>query len=251
VAFMLKTPLGTIALLALSLFGWRLGARLSRREVVVLLGPAALFLVAMMLTRVNLGLRIILPVYPFVFILAARVATFAAPGWWRIVVSLGIVLAIAATAWSSLRSAPWQLSYFNELIGGREQAQRYLGDSNLDWGQDLFALKEFVDKQGAPIIYLSYAGTAPPHKYGLRYQHLPGWGHERLVPPPGDAVPADAPRHLLAISVTNLQGIYLPNKQLYHWLRDRQPIATLGHGIWVFDLTADTDALRRIRALIE
>jgi Dolichyl-phosphate-mannose-protein mannosyltransferase len=293
VAFILKTPLGTLGLLAVSLVGWKWGARIRRREVLFLLGPAALFFLAMMVTRVNIGVRVILPVYPFVLVLAARVATFGREGRLEqplprplpeagrgenrneqlsnpegqptlntpfplregcrgvrlmLVASGSLVsLCLAATAWSSLRSTPHQLAYFNETIGGPEQGHRYLGDSNLDWGQDLFALKQFVDREGVPIIYLSYAGTAPPAKYGLRYQFLPGWG--QLETPPDDKVPADAPRHLLAISVSNLQGTYLEDKQMYRWLLDRHPLATLGHAIWVFDLTGDVEALQRLSAI--
>ena len=265
VAFLLKTPLGTLALLALSLVGWKWGTRISRREWVFLIGPAALFLLAMMLARVNIGVRVILPVYPFLFVLAGRVATFGRGGWLEkpipeareggrgvrffVVANAGLIcVVLVATAWSSLRSTPHQLAYFNETIGGPAQGHRYLGDSNLDWGQDLIPLKQFVDREGIPIIYLSYAGTAPPAKYGLRYQFLPGWGH--LEDPPDDKVPANAPRHLLAISVSNLQGTYLKgDKRLYHFLFDRRPLATLGHAIWVYDLTGDAEALERLRAI--
>jgi hypothetical protein len=298
VAFLLKTPLGTLGLLAVSLAGWKWGARISRREVLFLLGPAALFFLAMMLTRVNIGVRVILPVYPFVFVLAARVATFGFPevrvgpdcraepepaaglgdpqaaglsqprsrpadGTYPaafpkreggrgvrffVLANAGLIcVALLGTAWSSLRSTPHQLAYFNETIGGPEQGHRYLGDSNLDWGQDLIALKQFIDREGIPIIYLSYTGTAPPAKYGLPYQDLSGWG--RLGPRPDDRVPPDAPRHLLAISVSNLQGTYLEDKRLYRWLLDRRPLATLGHAIWVYDLTGDAEALERLSAI--
>jgi Dolichyl-phosphate-mannose-protein mannosyltransferase len=292
-AFLLKTPLGTLGLLAVSLAGWKWGNRITRRELLFLVGPAALFFLAMMLTRINIGVRVILPVYPFVFLLAARVTTFGREGRLEeplprplpeagrgenrneqssnpegqptlntpfppreggrgvrfFVASTALIgLCLAATAWSSLRSTPHQLAYFNETIGRPEQGHRYLGDSNLDWGQDLIALKQFVDREAVPIIYLSYAGTAPPAKYGLRYQFLRGWGH--LEDPPTGKVPADAPRHLLAISVSNLQGTYLKNdKRLYHFLLDRRPLEMLGHAIWVFDLTGDADALGRLSAI--
>src|SRR5256885_2316381 len=116
---------------------------------------------------------------------------------------------------------------------------------SFDRGQDLPQLKEYMQREGLDVIYLSYFGTDRPEAHGIRYQYLPGYG--QFTAPP-DTVPADAPRHVLAISANNLIGSYLKNDpDAYAWLRGRTPTAVLGGSIYVFDLTGDADAIRRVR----
>jgi hypothetical protein len=88
--------------------------------------------------------------YPFLFVAAGvAAATFASTRHRRWVV-------IALCAWyggSVLRVHPQYLGYFNELAGGPSGGWRYLVDSNLDWGQDLRALKQWMDDHGvAPAV---------------------------------------------------------------------------------------------------
>jgi hypothetical protein len=145
---------------------------------------------------------------------------------------------------SSWVAAPHQLAYFNEVAGGPVNGSKYLADSNLDWGQDLPALKAYMDREGIPAVYLSYFGTARLEAHGIRYQPLPGFG--RVGPPGGEAIPADSPRHVVAVSANNLLGVYLDDPQTFAWLRNRTPTAVLGGSIYIFDLTGDPDAIRRL-----
>ena len=198
-----------------------------------------LFFVALVLARVNLGLRVVLPILPFVYLLAGR---FVAPGGWR------YLYAIVGIGWMIMaahRASPYPLAYFNETSS--HDAHHRLGDSNLDWGQGLPALKEWIDREQPGPIYLSYCGTAPPEAFGIRYEALPGYG--RIGPAHGESVPENSPRIILAIGVANLQGTYLQPPTLYRWLNDRTPIARLAGCIWVYDLTGDADAVERVRTL--
>ena len=246
VTFLIKTPLGTLLLLLASLALCRQGKPLDWSSVIFVLVPPAILFFATALSRVNIGLRYILPVYPFLLVCAARTATiqFGNSTWSRRLSPLLVVLPLALTAASVLPVCPHHLAYFNELVGGPDQGYRYLSDSNLDWGQDLKGLKAYMDREGVPMIYLSYFGTAPPSSYGIRYQYLPGYGH--LDPPPADLLPAEIRRELLAISVVNLQGLYLADHELYRWLEKRTPIAKIGYSIYVYDVTGDADAHRRL-----
>jgi hypothetical protein len=243
VAFLIKTPLGSLALILTSLALYTCGKPLERRDAIFLVLPVVVFFVAMSQAKVNIGLRHILPVYPFLFVLASRVATvhFQRRCFGPLVVGVPLVM----TAASSLWIAPHQLAYFNELVGGPDQGYRYLGDSNLDWGQDLKGVKAYMVKENLPIIYLSYFGTAPPEYYGIRYQYVPGnWPLE--WPPPRDKVPDNVPRNILAISVTNLQDVGNPYNPLFRWLWTRRPIAKIGYSIFVYDLTNDRVGLAKL-----
>ena len=240
VAFLIKTPIGSLLLIGASLLLYRAGAPFRRRDIFCLLGPVALVLIVATQSRTNIGLRHVLPVYPLLFVLASRLVTVRL-GPPSLMPAL-VAAALAATAGSSLPVAPHQLAYFNELVGGPEEGHRYLSDSNLDWGQDLKGLKGYVANEGLPIIYLAYFGSAPPADYGIRYQYVPGsW--PLAWPPPPDVVPADLERKVLAISVFNLQEVVTHPAQLFTWLRARRPVARVGYSIHIYDLTGDVESL--------
>jgi hypothetical protein len=139
--------------------------------------------------------------------------------------------------------SPHHLAYFNELAGGPAQGHRFLSDSNLDWGQDLRGLKAYMDREELPVVYLSYFGTAPPASYGIRYQFLPSFVENLQQPDLEERLPAKGGPEMLAISVVNLQGIYLSEDQeAYRWLKDRRPATTIGYSIYIYDLTGDVEA---------
>ena len=243
ISFLIKTPIGSLALIFASFAFYRAGSPLRRRDAIVLLLPVVIFFTVMTQSKISIGLRHILPVYPLLFVLASRLATVRLHRPWLAPVLIGIPVVL--TAISSLRVAPHQLAYFNELVGGPEEGYRYLSDSNLDWGQDLEGLKAYIDKNNLPMIYLSYFGTAPPSYYGIRYQYVPGaWPLE--WPPPADKVPATAPRKILAISVYNLQDVSTAYYPLFRWLWTRNPIAKIGYSIFVYDLTEDREGLAKL-----
>jgi 4-amino-4-deoxy-L-arabinose transferase-like glycosyltransferase len=243
VAFLIKTPIGTLLLIAASLMFYRHGTSLRWHGAIFLLFPVIFIFLAMTQSKVNIGVRHILPVYPFLLILAGRLATVAFER--RRMRFLLIGMPMMLTALSALRIAPHHLAYFNEFVGGPDQGYRYLSDSNLDWGQDLRGVRAYMAKENLPIVYLSYFGTAPPSYYGIRYQYVPGsWPLE--WPPPSDKVPDTAPRKVLAISVYNLQDVANPFNPLFRWLWIRQPVAKIGYSIFIYDLTNDQEGLRRL-----
>lgn len=246
-AFLIKTPVGSLVLVFASLLLVRLGEPLRGREVLFLVLPATAFLVAATVSRTHIGLRYALPTYPFLFVLASRLATVQFRKPWATPMMLGIPLIF--TALSVLREAPHQLAYFNELVGGPSEGAAYLSDSNIDWGQDLKNLKAYLDHEDVSIVYLSYFGTAPPEYYGLRYQYLPCGIPREIRLPSTDIMPPEMDRELLAISVVNLHGLYLEEgrnlkeaRELFQWLARRKPIAQIGYSIYVYDITKDADA---------
>jgi Dolichyl-phosphate-mannose-protein mannosyltransferase len=242
-AFLIKTPVGTLVLFGLSLGLQTPRTRLTWRTAAFLVAPIIVVCAVTTQSKLATGLRHILPIYPFVFILAGRVA--ALRGCRRLFALFLIIACVVFTALSSLRVAPHQLAYFNELVGGPNRGHRYLLDSNLDWGQDLKAVKAYMEREKVPIIYLSYFGTAPPSYYGIRYQFVPGtWPLE--WPGPMERVPAETQRKLLAISVNNLQDLAKPSYPLFQWLRQREPIAKLGYSIFIYDLTGDRTGLANL-----
>ncbi len=245
VAFLIKTPVASLVLIAASLLLFRAGTPLRLRDVLFLLVPVGIFLALMIPAKINIGVRYLTPIYPFLFVCAARLATIPFPRPWLAPALLGIPVLL--TAASSLRQAPHQLAYFNEIIGGPDHGDRYLADTNIDWGQDLIGLKQYLDAQGLPMVYLCYFGTAPPEAYGINSQEVPSFGAVDWPAHPIQRLPRDAQRRVLAISVTNLQGAYLgepgPYAFFYH---QRRPLTKIGYSIWIYDLTGDTEGLAHL-----
>lgn len=247
VALPLKLPLGLLLAASVSVVSLVLasGARQPpvARSLWLLVPPLVYFALASY-SRVDIGVRAVLPVFPFLYLLAAGLAV---PGCCRLA---RLILLVGCLGWCGLaaeHSSPHETAYFNELAGGPVEGARYLADSNLDWGQGLPALKQWMDRAGVDVVYLAYFGTDRPEVHGIRYQPLPGYG--RVGPAGGETVPADAPRHVVAVSANHLLGMFLNDPDTYKWLCGRTPIATPGGCIHVFDLTGDPDALARLRAL--
>ena len=102
----------------------------------------------------------------------------ATSGWITVAGGLTIVL-LAWHVVESIRISPDYLAYFNQLAGGPSQGYKHMADSSLDWGQDLPALKQWLDTrglqpQGSTRVYLSYFGTGRPEYYGIDATQL--WG---------------------------------------------------------------------------
>jgi hypothetical protein len=181
----------------------------------------------------NIGHRHLLPIVPFLLLGSAR----AAVALWRrggTKARAAVVVLLAWYAVSVLRVHPHYLAYFNELVSPQD-GYRYLVDSNLDWGQDLPGLKEYMDRNRVASLKLSYFGTAEPAFYGIACERLPGY------PPPAPPAPlarAVDPGDLVAVSATNLQGVYLTDdpdaERLMRRLRRQQPLASIGCSILIY-----------------
>jgi hypothetical protein len=105
-------------------------------------------------SRINIGVRHILPVYTGLSILAAaallRLAATAAGRKW---VTPAVAILLGWLTLSSLLSHPDYLPYFNEFAGGHPE--KILADSDLDWGQDMKRLEKRLHAAGARVLTLA------------------------------------------------------------------------------------------------
>lgn len=230
VALAIKTPLATLALLGVALARFGLRARRGAwLDEAFLLLPALAVLGFFSVNHQSIGLRYVLPILPFLFVLAGEVAR-AAVGR-----TPATAFVVAMAAWLGVASwsiHPHYLAYFNELVGGPRNGYRYLVDSNLDWGQDLKGLKRFMDERGIEEIALSYFGADSPSRYGIAYRWLPSY----VLANPDPEGRVARLEGWVAISATNLQGVYFPDPTLFEGLARRRPEATVGHSIFVYRL---------------
>jgi len=185
-----------------------------------------------MTSKLNIGIRHILPVYPFLIVLISVGAWWLATKRraWGIVVA-GIVLFHAA---SSLRAFPNYISYSNELWGGPLKTYRVLTDSNVDWGQNLPAAKQYLATHSATPCWLAYFGSVDPAYYDIPCKLLPVhtaviW--ERQL----DEIPPDIQGTVL-LSATEMSGQLWGPGELnpYEAFRTARPADCLGGSILVY-----------------
>lgn len=236
VAFVFKTSAGLHLLLAVSI-GW-LALSLRRAPLRAIASPLRVPVVgllvfgALLLTsKLNIGFRYAMPALPLVAVLAAvgavrawREATEA-----RRTVRVAIAVAVALLVLHPLSYWPHFLTYVSEYGPGRDLNHRVLADSSLDWGQGLLELRDYMQANGIPSVYLSYFGSALPAGYGIRYVPLPSFFP---LPPHPAGAPAEEPRWA-AVSATNLVGPYV-GPEVFAGLRAAPPDTVLGHTIFVY-----------------
>ena len=176
-------------------------------------------------SSLDIGHRYILLCYPVLFVAAIDRLTEALGG--RPAVLWGTAgLLLAGQLASSLSIAPHYLAYANGLAGGPSRVWTLLADSSLDWGQDLPALREYLDDHVRGPVILSYFGTALPDAYGVR-----GDDPEHLHHPPEEYA-------AIAISVTHLHGLHLGQRDPFERFRSLTASAQPGYSIMVYDLSA-------------
>lgn len=233
-AIAIKTPLPL--LLAFLVSAVLLCLQAPKRPTLLLLIPFLFpILYFSFFNKLDLGLRYILPAFPFLLMIAGSVFELAVR-FSKKALSFVFVILLIWNAWSVVRISPHYLAYFNEIVGGPANGYRFLVDSNLDWGQDLMNLKKFMDEKKIECVNLSYFGTADPLHYGICYRYLPSpafqpWTIRHLAEGKNPFAPS---RGIYAISATNLQGLYLPDVNTFRVFRDRVPDAMVGYSILIY-----------------
>jgi dolichyl-phosphate-mannose-protein mannosyltransferase len=170
-AFVIKMTIGFLILLAMVPFARALWKKDLRREVVFLLLPPVIFFGSAMSAKVDIGIRHILPIMPFLIVLVAGAATALARQSRKLawVVAILVVLDVA----SSLHAFPNYLPYSNEAFGGPFRTYRVLADSNVGWGGGLKALHASLVRRGITQCWLAYDAFPDPKDFQIPCRRLP------------------------------------------------------------------------------
>ena len=205
--------------------------------------------------NLNIGVRHVLPTFPFMYLLIAgqikrwisglsfprkresRVRGFLLkftpwiPAFAGMTHEAGmskgrftlVIFLLAFYVISSLTVYPHFIAYFNEFAGGPDGGYRYIVDSNLDWGQDLRRLKKFVEKNNIDKIKVDYFGGGDVKYYLGDRAEL--W-HADNGPTTG----------WLAVSATFLQTSRAYSWASYEWLDEHEPVEKIGYSIYVYNI---------------
>jgi hypothetical protein len=213
-------------MVGLALHGWRRGDSWALAPLAVVV---AILVFASAVSRINIGIRHILIVYPFLALGAAYLTVRA----WRALRSPGTFpgaaagnLQTTAAAAALLVALAWQLSalwsaypdylpYFNEAVAHPE---RVLVDSDLDWGQDLHRLEVRAAQLHIGHLNLAYRGTADLRREPLPPLHIL------------------APRERVTGWVAVSQLARTRNRTDYAWLDAYRPVERVGKTIDLYYL---------------
>ncbi len=170
-AFLIKMTIGFLILLALVPFARALWHRDLRRELLFLLLPAVIFFGSAESAKVDIGIRHILPIMPFLIVLVAgaTVALARQSRKWAWAVAVLLVLDVA----SSLHAFPNYLPYSNEAFGGPFRTYRVLADSNDGWGGGLKALHTSLAQRNITECWFAYSALPDPRSFGIPCKSLP------------------------------------------------------------------------------
>jgi hypothetical protein len=268
-AFAFKTPLATMVML-LGAAGVGVGALISARRAseseasaerwsawwaaACLAIPVLIYGTSAMRSNLNLGIRHLLPIYPYLYVATGLAAAYAVRRWGRNA-ALGLGAMGLALAAETLPAFPNFIPFFNVAAARNSRDKlKLLSDSNLDWGQDLRQLVRWQQANPGIPLYLAYFGRADPRYYGLRFTNVPYGGFAgyrvsdgpkpQILPPQGSL--PDGPG-VFAISATHLQGTYdiAPTEDPYAALRKQEPIDVLGGGT-IYLYLVNLDLMPRI-----
>lgn len=207
-------------------------------------------------SRLNIGVRHILPTIPFIYALTARqIAAWIKDGvteripnyrrflpagrqvwqllglyWERIKRSVLVVMFFFWAILTTLFIYPYFLTYFNEIAGGPDNGHEWVVDSNLDWGQDILRLADFIEKKNIKEIKLDYFSGAPAQYY-IKTAKIESYNRET---PQKGWLAVSATIYMGACKADKIPCSY--NERAYVWLDSYKPMAKIGYSIFVYDL---------------
>ncbi len=233
-AFLIKSTLPLLLLLLLAPVLWLRAGRGVGQQMVFLLVPVAVYFAVITGSHFDIGARHLMPVYPFLYILAGATAAMLlrrGPAWAAFAGGL-----LLWQVFTTLRVAPNYMAYGNEAWGGPLEVRHYLSDANVDWGQQLKTVKQYLDQNHDPNCWFAYFpdGAVQPQDYGISCHRLPTpsglWWFN---------LPMEVPSHIngtVLISESDLDGVESGDGAInpYADFQKLKPVTILQDGIYVY-----------------
>jgi hypothetical protein len=183
--------------------------------------------------NLNIGLRHLFPIFPFLFILVSvKLVNFLkqfGSDRQKIFKTAAITL-VALIALETILAYPYYLSYFNQAAGGPKNGHRYVTDSNADWGQDLKRLDKFLEEHPEidKIRVDYFGGDNPKNRLGEKY--VQWWDSKRPIE-----------NGWYAVSTNFFQGsIHSENsttENSWQWALNYEPVYQVGTSILIYHIT--------------
>ena len=239
VAFALKTTIPFL-LLSLASLGWAIYRVGFKRDwkLLFLLVPFLLYTVFVMMSPIDIGVRYYLPAFAFLFISSgALLDSLLRKKLTRrthLLLASSVMLMLVWAGVEAIRAYPNYMPYMNQFASARPHWW-YLSDSNVEWGDDVKELAEYLRSRGETRTRaLLLGGYVTLGFYGVEYV-------DALSP-----VEPSPPRYL-ALGASFLNGSTVPGQEVngrfvsetervntFAEFRRRAPEAIIGDSIYVF-----------------
>jgi hypothetical protein len=238
VAFLLKTPIGLLILIALALV--RVRPRGSWDWI--LLGCLGLLWIVLVRNKIDIGLRYAILTYSLIIPFVARLfeTSMLRDRIWGAITIAATLLFVS----ESLSCQSRYLSSFNQLGGGSRLGWLYLADSNIDWRQDIDALAGALKELGIDEITNAVWPTSrTPVLPGVRIMPIGETGHNDLLKGStaqkrrlhhSDDSYETIPTRYVAVSVNSMVALYKGGD--LRWLWTRRLVSRVNDSIFVFDM---------------
>ncbi|HXC96465.1 MAG TPA: phospholipid carrier-dependent glycosyltransferase [Edaphobacter sp.] len=179
--FLIKSTLALLVLLVAAPFARTSGRR---REFLFMTVPAAFFMLTAIFSMLNMGVRHLMPIFPFCIVIAGAVAASIASR--SMIGRVAIAALLLFDVISSLHAFPDFLAYSNEIAGGPSRTYRLVTDADDDWGQGLKWTRRYLDEHPASDCWIVYDNPyVDPAYYGIPCKRLmTGFSHAVGVPSP-------------------------------------------------------------------
>ncbi len=253
IVYFIKEPLAFWAFVLMALISLAIGAKIKQfkfskitewlkehfTEFAMLLW-LAIYWYSSIKANLNIGVRHLLPTYGFVYILVSgqlsiliQKIKIKTP---KLLYTLYFII-FALSGWylyENLNIYPYYLTYFNQVVGGPSNGHNYVVDSNLDWGQDLRRLTDWVNQNNIPSVNLDYFGWADPAYY-LKDKYVwmsAGKFHS------AEEFLRDYPNGgYIAVSASFFMGTSKDPVDNYLWLNAYKPLTVIGNSIFIWHIT--------------
>lgn len=255
VVYALKEPIPFLILFVMSVIGFFIYVRSKEKHLKdwlrIHFAETAIFMWALLYwatsinANLNIGIRHLIPVYGGTAILVAGQLSVLYEHVKLKKAFLAFIVALCAWLLAeTLMVFPYYLTYFNEFALLRPKAtegqagyisggHNYVVDSNLDWGQDLKRLADWVDKNNIKKISLDYFGWADQSYYlGKKFN----WIRSSQYTNAKDFLRDNPNGGYIAVSATFYQQSISSDKN-YGWLEDYKPIIVIGNSIFVWEIS--------------
>jgi hypothetical protein len=207
-----------------------------------------------MTSHLNIGVRHLLPMLPFVAILGAAFISAVVEFALRRKEVFGVVvlaIVVVPVLLIAIATYPNYLTYFSPLAGGTAHGWQKLSDSNVETGQEVKALAAWLKAHGENRVTGIMVGGEFARFYGVDVQEFPGWDQDDDSDDDASRNPdssdddsnanasvngASVDTKYVAIGAWYLSEIDLTDsqKEIIDRYRNEKPEAMVGDSIFVF-----------------
>ena len=255
VVLLVKCTIGELGLFAIATLGRLIGisrvrsARRIQLDSFVLLVPGIIFLGLLSFhTGLNRHARYTLQFLPLCFVWSSQSIAFFPRRYWLRIATAAL---ISFGSLSSLFYLPHSLSYFNEFVGGPSQGYKYLSGTNIDWGHDVYYLRDELKRRGWDSV-----GVRLWTRYDLKLAgiEIPIRKIPKLKNPKEEVVDRENDESKIlqpgryALSVCVVQGTIGFSSQIktgdpidngYTYFQEFKPVGRVGYSIWLYELSEE------------